>query len=275
MVPSFTRILHGRSHGLCALVCKMRYYCSYYLCSHIMFMKLYVDSFELMAMESADMQQLRSFALPLPPADVHDYGHLEDHLFRGINPRLLTFSILALAPLSGFLRPPTPIKISPSLPSAVVSSFASPSSRSLQIFFFFNTLALVSCIAGLVLSIIHFFSAYQNPNNRYSTLVLQRRRLAQGLSKTAGGIACLMIGCVSLAAAYPFAGLTVAGESKSLQYAVMGPSIIGGLLLFKPLWFLVRHFFEWWASFMPDHQLWRAIQQHTVFGSFLARCLEI
>ncbi|MCO5559266.1 hypothetical protein L7F22_012862 [Adiantum nelumboides] len=212
------------------------------------------------------MQQLRSLALPTPPTDVHDYGHLHDHLLRGISPRLLTFFILAMAPLSGFLRPPTPIKISPSQPS---SSSSPP--QSLQIFFFFNSLALMSCIAGLSVSFTHFLSVQQHPNNRYAPLGLQRKRLAEGLSKTAGGLACLVMVCVWLAAAYPFAGLTVAGESKSLQYAIVMPSVIGGLILFEALLFLVRHFFRWWASFMPDHHLWCAIQQHTVFGSFLAK----
>ncbi|KAI5071837.1 hypothetical protein GOP47_0014088 [Adiantum capillus-veneris] len=213
------------------------------------------------------MQQLRSFALPTPPMDVHDYGHLHDHLLRGISPRLLTFFILAMAPLSGFLRPPTPIKFSPSHPSAS----SSPHSHSLQIFFFFNSLALMSCIAGLTVSITHFLSAQQNPNNRYAPIGLQRKRLAEGLSKTAGGVACLVMVCVWLVAAYLFAGLTVAGESKSLQYAVVVPSLLGSLLLFEALLFLIRHFFRWWASFMPDRHLWRAIQQHTVFGSFLAK----
>lgn len=212
------------------------------------------------------MQQLRSFALPTPLTDVHDYDHLHDHLLRGISPRLLTFFILAMAPLSGFLRPPVPMKFSPAPPT-------SSSPHSLQIFFFFNSLALMSCVAGLMVSISHFVSAKQNPNNRYASLVIQRRRLAEGLSKTAGGVACLVMVCVCLAAAYPFAGLTVAGESKSLQYAVVVPSLLGGLLLIEALLFLIRHFFSWWASFMPDHHLWRAIQQHTLFGSFLAKCL--
>eukprot|EP00250_Pteridium_aquilinum_P019529 c24470_g1_i1 orf=25-663(-) len=212
------------------------------------------------------MQQLRSFALPTPPTDIHDYGHLQDHLCRGISPRLLAFFILSMAPLSGFLHPPTPIRLSP-------SPLASSSSPSLQIFFFFNSLALMSCVTGLFVSISHFLSAQQNSSNRYAPIGIQRKQLAVGLSKTAGGVACLVMVCVSLAAAYPFAGLTVAGESKSLQYAVVVPSLIGGLLLLEAILFLIRHFFRWWASFMPDHHLWRAIQQHTLFGSFLAKFL--
>lgn len=78
---------------------------------------------------------------------------------------------------------------------------------------------------------------------------------------------------MSLAAAYPFAGLTVAGESRTLQYAVVVPSLVGGYVLLEVLLFVIRHFVSWWSSFMPDHHLWRAIQEDTLFGSLLAKFL--